>query len=262
MSNHFIHYIRRRITLSGSNDCCVFEYGNQNVDDGIWQPNYHITRKTNGVILNVEIGSVIWIFSVLCSPWGKIGPSLDAKIVVENVEKTDEGKFKFIANKESLWFPLCNASAVLTKLETVDKKGTLSQLITDNEKPLGIYLQSLRQLSNSDILINWSNKIIESKYDFISYRIADGIEKSFYKAKELFNENINIFWDRFSLPRRLAERREFIDDKNLDEFILFKIDNCDKVWGVETPKYAEKESYSFKEMEYAKKRNKYSSVKM
>jgi hypothetical protein len=55
------------------------------------------------------------------------------------------------------------------------------------------------------------------------------------------------FLDRWSLPRRLAERREIVADPALDEHLMKKLEKSAYVWGIESEKYSVADSYSAKE---------------
>ena len=94
----------------------------------------------------------------------------------------------------------------------------------------------------------------------ISYRIADGTKQAFELAKRLVSSGQPIFWDRWSLPRRLAERRELIDDTTLNDYLCEKISAARMVWGVDSPLYAEKGSYSLIEQDLASSLNKFELV--
>jgi hypothetical protein len=271
MTKHFIHYLTREIksqllkdldkTIDEVNDKSFFAE-DQNSKDGFEHPMYHITRRQSGPVTKIEKGSVIWLFSILRSPWGTLPPSLDAKIIVERKEDLSDGRTKFHAGKNSRWFPLYDATSIIHKLKTIDNNGNEKKLWHENQKPLGLYLQSIRQLSGNHELTDWSNKISHSEFDFISYRIKDGTIYAFQKARSLMLDGKIVFWDRFSLPRRLVERREIVDNNALDDFLLEKIRSCTCFWGIETPGYFEPKRYSQKEAELAKQLKKYCSFQL
>lgn len=229
------------------------------MQDGFARPTYHITRRNSGPVKKIKKGSVIWLFSSLKSPWGILPPSLDAKFVVESVEFLLDGRTKFCSNKKSRWFPLLDASPLIDNLKTIDNMGREKKL-RDDKKPLGLYLQSIRELSDPDPLIRWSDRIRTAEFNFISYRIKDGTKSAFFKVRNLMEEGEVIFWDRYSLPRRLVERREIVDNEILNEYLMEQIKLSRRVWGIETPKYAELDSYSLKEALLAKQLNKYQPV--
>lgn len=82
------------------------------------------------------------------------------------------------------------------------------------------------------------------KPDFISYRMIDGTKSAFERAILLLEKNRAVFWDRWSLPRRLAERNESVGPEALDARIDAMIRSSRSVWGVSSEKYGAKGSYS------------------
>jgi hypothetical protein len=66
-----------------------------------------------------------------------------------------------------------------------------------------------------------------------------------------------VWWDRWSLPRRVAERREFLDDPVVNKYIRKCIRASRIVWGIPSDKYAEPRTYSRKERQLALTLRKY-----
>jgi hypothetical protein len=261
VANHYIHYLTRDVKIHLPKNLNNPFYAEvQNLKDGFERPQYHITRRNSGPTTRIKTGDIIWLFSTLRSPWGILPPSLDAKFVVSKVKKLRDGRIKFYASQKSKWFPLSDASQLIENLWTVDANGKGRKLRLDKNKPLGFYLQSIRQLSESKNIIEWSKTILNSDLEFISYRIIDGSKEAFIKAQSLVAEGKVVFWDRFSLPRRLAERRELVDNRALDKYIFKFLKSASVVWGIESPKYSVPNSYAQKESSLAKKMNKYKSV--
>lgn len=252
---HFVHYLSREIKQGRKQD--YFFALNQSIDEGFDRPMFHVTRRKAGIASQIEIGSTIWVFSILKSPWGNLPPSLDAKIIVEKVEHLPNGLTKFHAHPKSKWFPLYDASKLLRKLYSIDKAGNETEIWPDKTLSLGLYLQSIRQIKNGDELLDYENTLSNTGISFISYRIKDGTKAAFDTTRKLISECQLVFWDRYCLPRRLVERREYISDDKLDRYLIEKIYNAKDVFGIETPKYAEQNSYSLKEAQIAKKLNKY-----
>jgi hypothetical protein len=259
MSDHFIHYLKREITTCIQEQSEPFYATDQHFQDGFDRPMYHITRRSSGPVRRIKNGSVIWLFSSLKSPWGTLPPSLDAKFVVERIEFLSDGRTKFCSNENSKWFPLTDASKLIDNLKTIDTKGREKKL-REEKKSLGMHLQSIRELSDPDAMLQWADRIQASKFDFISYRIKDGTKRAFFKVRTLMEEGKIVFWDRYSLPRRLVERREIVDNEILNEYLMSQINLSSCVWGIESPKYAETASYSLKEALLAKQLNKYLPV--
>ena len=257
---HFIHYLRREI-MKSDKVAHPSSAKAQNPEDGFDRPMFHTTQRRSGPALKIEPGSMIWLFSSLKSPWGTLPPSLDAKFIVEKIELLSDGEIKYFAAEDSQWFPLHDATVILKNLKTIDGKSKERELWKNHELPLGIYLQSIRQLSSSAELLLYEDYILNSKFDFISYRIKDGTNEAFLITEDLINKGSVVFWDRYCLPRRLVERRESVDDEKLNEYLMKMISGSAKVHGIETPLYSEKNSYSLKEAALAKSLNKYSPVK-
>ncbi len=261
MTNHYIHYLKRDVKIRFPKDPSSPFYAEvQDLNEGFERPQYHITRRSSGPATRVKSGDVIWLLSCLKSPWGTLPPSLDAKFIIGDIQKLKDGRIKYIATQNSKWFPLFNSSKLLGSLWTIDNKGLDNKLINDKNKPIGFYLQSIRQLKEGEQIIKWSNRISSLDYEFISYRIVDGSKEAFLKAQNLVNQGKVVFWDRFALPRRLAERRELVSNESLDQYLLKSLKKAKVVWGIESPKYFVQTSYAQKECTIAKKLNKYKSV--
>ncbi len=258
---HFIHYLSREINVRSHKKSDILFYAEeQDEKEGFKRPMFHITRRTTGPVKRIEKGSIIWLFSVLKAPWGTFPPSLDAMFIVERVEYLADGRIKFYSNKNSKWFPLFDASKLIESLNTIDVNGNQSKLRKDTSKPLGFYLQSIRETTDGNLMMNWSDRIMESKFDFISYRIKDGTKLAFFTAKDLVENGKIVFWDRFSLPRRLAERREYVNSATLDVFLMKQIKNCSCVWGIISLMYAHENSYSLKEKTLAERLRKFKPI--
>ncbi|QJW90836.1 hypothetical protein HNV11_16355 [Spirosoma taeanense] len=279
MPSHYIHYLPRRAYLRFLNDkqSPNFEQQDrshtkdvdepwyaedQRLDSGFLRPTYHITRSNSGPAEAIKPGDTIWIISQLFSPWGHLPPALDAKVDVQEVINQQDGTIKFIAAASSIWFPLADISKILNELYTVPKIGQPTHLMSDKNKPVGIYLQSIRKLESSTRLLEWSNKLKKRDFKFISYRIKDGTECAYKCAQKLLKKKKAVYWDRWSLPRRLVERRETVDDKALNLTLESVISDpkCSTVYGIESPLYSDPTSYAQREATLAKQLGKYLSV--
>ena len=281
MGNHYIHYLSRRVYLRFLNDKQspnLEQYDRQNVkdelwfaedqslDDGFFYPMYHITRSKSGPSQDIKAGDIIWIISQLFSPWGHLPSALDAKVDVQEVIIQPDGNRKFIAAPSSIWFPLADMAATLDELYTVPNIGKPTLLMSNKNKPVGIYLQSIRKIESATNLIKWSDWLQGQSFHFISYRIRDGTKCAFEYTQKLLKDKDDkkvVFWDRWSLPRRLVERREIVDDKALNFSLESKIINpkCSTVYGIESKLYSEPTSYAQREATLAKQLGKYSSIK-
>ena len=109
-------------------------------------------------------------------------------------------------------------------------------------------------------LKRWEQKLKNEELNFVSYRICDGTRFAFQKVNSLIKDRKVVFWDRWSLPRRLAERRELVADKFLDKYIMEQLDQSSVVWGIESKNYSVEGSYSAKEQFRARNLKKYRTV--
>ena len=249
MPNEYIHYIKRKVVTRYPNDLASPWFSElQSYENGFNSPVYHVTRSTSWPATIIKEGDVIWLVGQLSSPWGKLSPSIDARIEVESVEKIQEDgekeKLRYLASANSQWFPLSDASKMLSRLHTVAKDGKISIPYNPQKDNIGQAFQSLRKISSEDTINEFAINAEKAPFDFISYRIVDGTKAAFLKVKSLVGDGGCIFWDRWSLPRRLAERRELVSDAMLDLLLTKKIEQASVVWGIETPKYSEENSYS------------------
>lgn len=265
MRNHFIHYHQRCVRVKfphNINDPWFAEV--QASDEGFSTPKFHATRSTKGPAASVRPGDTIWLISQLYSPWGNLPPALDARIDVADCEVKDYsgGRFRYRAAISSQWFPLLDCSNLLLELRTIAKNGQLHPLLKNLIQPIGYSLQSMRQLASGELLHAWERELLSKDLHFISYRIKDGTQDAFRKAESLIGEEVPFFWDRWSLPRRLAERREIVSDEKLDLYIKKIIESSTLVWGIETLEYAANGSYSLIERNFAMGLGKYRPVSL
>lgn len=257
---HFVHFLNREIKTRVTQSENLFYQTEQREEDGFDRPMYHMTRGKVGPVSRIEIGSVIWVFSYLKSPWGVLPPSLDGKFVVKRIEKLSDGRTKFHASEDSSWFMLSDARSILKVLKTINGNEEIFPLWRNISQPIGYYIQSIRQLYNGEELVDYSTKLLSKEYDFISYRIKDGTKRAFLKALELMENGGQVFWDRYCLPRRLAERRELVSDDKLDDYLINILRNSSRIFGIESKLYSEEGSYSYKEAELGKALKKFIAV--
>jgi hypothetical protein len=253
MSKHFIHYVNRNVYINKPTKSKIWHSISQKLGQGFDSPVYHVTARKTEIVEQIKKGDCIWLISELKTPWGKLPPSFDAKIVVSKIDTYKKGKIFWAKPTLSQWFPLANCNDVLIDLKTENIKNNIRPLISDLKaaKSIGIYTQSIRRLHTAESILNWVDIINKKPLHFISYRILDGTECAFNKVSELVNNGEVVFWDRWSLPRRLAERREKTSGKALNSTILKKIEESSFVWGIESSLYAQEKSYSKREYEKA-----------
>ena len=129
----------------------------------------------------------------------------------------------------------------------------ISNLLRRTDQPPGQAMQQIREILDPAPLRDLERRIGEAKTHFISYRHKGGLAYAFAKCRELVRDNRAVWWDRWSLPRRLAERREKVSDRALDSRIRQLLLASDVVWGIETKHYDEAGCYALKEKQLAEK---------
>ena len=232
MQRHFIHYLPRRVARFPRKPKDPWFTKFQNPEDGFVRPMFHRSCRRFAPTRAVRPGDTIWIVSKIYSLWGSLPPGIDARIDVDRIEEREDGIIDFYAADTSSWFPLSDATNVLKKLHTIDSSGRSTKLWSSSSIPIGQSLQSMRRLRSSDELQKWCGQMGKKTIHFISYRICDGTATAFHKTKEILkNKNIVVFWDRWCLPRRLAERREVVNDIELDNYIMDQLRISHVVWG-------------------------------
>ncbi|MCY1524552.1 hypothetical protein D9M68_594910 [compost metagenome] len=258
---HFAHYIKRTVvnagTKSGPRDLPYAEL--QPEDQGFRSPAYHSVPVNSGVASRVTAGDTIWLFSQLSSPWGSLPPSLDGKIRVAEIEKNERhtGRYRFGATSDSKWYSLFSATELVFELKAIDVQGNVRSLLNTPRTAIGQALQFLREIADPSPLMKHAARVEEIAPDFISYRMADGTRTAFKLSKLLLEKKRAVFWDRWSLPRRLAERDEQVGPVALDSHIAATINNSRAVWGVLSELYAVDGSYSKLEKDFATRLGKF-----
>ena len=210
MGNNFIHFNRReaRLQFPDKPDDPWFAELQPDVA-GFEIPKYHVTRANDGPAAEVKPGDTIWLIGQLYAPWGKLPAALDARIEVASCRPgRNQNGFRYSALPSSRWFPLADATAVLSTLHSCRSDGSIHPVIKDANRPAGQFLRRMRRLASAAPLRRWEAELDAKGFDFISYRICDGTRAASEKAQALIAQGIPVFWDRWSLPRRLAERRE------------------------------------------------------
>jgi hypothetical protein len=259
--HHYAHYVRRRVRLTAPSrtDCTEAFYRELQSDlEGLHRPRFHTTRSLTGPAARIRSGDTIWLFSKLTSPWGDLPPSLDARIDVGeepyrvldspgNIGETNgkqQQRLRFAAADTSRWFPLADASLVLSALQTCDANGRVMPLIARASKSVGQALQSVRQLHTAAPLLDWDARMRGTRHDFVSYRLKDGTAAAFVQVCALLQQGRAVFWDRWSLPRRIAERREWLNAAAVEAYLEAQINEARVVWGITSKAYGAPCSYS------------------
>lgn len=263
---HYIHYVVRKVAIVPYyNSEAPWFARNQPDSQGFFVPSYHVSRDTTGPAARVCPGDYIWLVSELQTPWERFPPALDACVCVASVQREEhrrkpELQIRYQAAPESRWFPLHDAFASLQALESIDSKDHCQPLLSRHDLSVGIALQSMRQLADALPLLRLADVIDRQGYDFISYRLGDGTRAASTLAKQLVRHGKSVFWDRWSLPRRLAERREFVSDSALDSYIATHIETSNRVWGILSPTYEVPGSYARRESDLARMLGKFVGV--
>lgn len=263
---HYIHYVIRKVAIAPyHNSEAPWFARNQPDNQGFNAPSYHVSRDVSSPGARVCPGDHIWLILELQTPWGRFPPAIDACVQVAAVQRevrSDKStlQFKYLAASGSRWFPLHDAFPSLQALESIDSRGFRQPLLSRRDLSVGIALQSIRQLVDASPLLRLAEVIDQQGHDFISYRLADGTRAASALAKRLVSQGASVFWDRWSLPRRLAERREFVRDAALDRYITMHIETSNRVLGILSPTYDEPECYAQKERNLAQELGKFVGV--
>lgn len=273
MPHRFIHFVPRKLVVTTRPPAATTQpfYQERELQadlDALWRPLYHTTRSTTGPATRVRAGDTIWIVGQLKTPWGSLPPSLDARIelaeeptFIQEDERTEgvssSSRLRFKAAKNSSWLPLADATEALAGLQTQTAKGATSPLLGSG--PIGQSIQSMRQLLSDEPLREREACLERQGFDFVSYRLKDGTRQAFEKVRVLVKSEHPVFWDRWSLPRRLVERREYLPLPALDDYIEEQIKNANMVWEIATSLYGALGSYSERERSLAIRYGKLSS---
>ncbi len=261
MSHDYIHYIPRRIVTrwpARADDPWFAAF--QHPADGFERPQVHTSRSARGPARQVAAGDRIWLVGQVHTPWGALPPGLDGCIEVQRVETRDDGALRYLAAPGSAWFVLADASRMLAELQTVAASGQVQPLRADPERPIGHSLQSLRRLVSAAPLVAWAETLRPERAHFISYRLRDGTQPAFQLAARLLAAGEAVYWDRWCLPRRLAERRETVEDAALDHHLMSHLRRARQVWGIESPLYDTPGSYAARERAEALRLGRYRAV--
>jgi hypothetical protein len=184
------------------------------------------------------------------TPWGRLPPAIDARIEVESIDQC-ENMTRFFAGTRSEWAPLCDATPILRAAKIVMASGQRKLLWADSTLHIGQYLQSMRELQNGELFEKWYEASRSNGVEFISYRQLDGTADAFHHVAERLAAGKSLFWDRWSLPRGVAERRDQAPAHLLDPFLESAIDHATLVWGIDSPGYGNPGTYSAYEMRHA-----------
>jgi hypothetical protein len=261
---HFIQYIHRRVLLPTQSSRESRKFATPEPDDPPFTtPTRHVLPNQT-IIRSIRDGDTVWLISQMSlrrankTLWLPI--ALDARINV-NASPTLEGTNWVTAAAEgSRWFPLADARCVFDELQSIGNRGAIASLATGKKIAVGRNFQSMRRLENADALLRWADRLAGTEVEFISYRQIDGTAAAFDFVSLRLAAGSTLFWDKWSLPRRLCERREEVSSRPLDETILGALDKAICVWGLESPLYHEVGRYAEKEAARARARGVFTLV--
>ncbi|MBO3273145.1 hypothetical protein [Hymenobacter defluvii] len=149
-----------------------------------------------------------------------------------------------MATDTSRWFPLADASYLLPTLLTRRQDSSTYPLLPDRNLPIGIVMQQLRRLADAQPLMKWAKDVDAQGYDFVSYRLKDGTRQAFDCVKCLLANCKTVFWDRWSLPRQLAEQHRTVEDAFLRNYLEQAIQQANTTWGIQSRYYGAVDSFS------------------
>jgi len=253
---HFAHYVRRVVAVPNYLDPHDPHYALPVAGgDGFQRPVFHTVPGRGGAAAGIGVGDCIWLFSQLRSPWGDLPPALDGVLEVESITTTSTARH-FRATKRSRWFPLADATAALSSPTLLVVANRPVPALSSTHRHVGQALRLVRRVNDPGLLQSHASRVLGLPLTFISYRLVDGTQTAFHLAASELASDRAVFWDRWSLPRRLAERREFTASAALDRTIRRAIDQSCRVIGVSSPLYAAPGSYSRRECLRAKRQGK------
>jgi hypothetical protein len=265
----FIQYIPRQVVTRVPKDAQSPWFSRQQPNDaGFYVPEFHVVPgQPSSLTGQVCAGDTIWVIGQLQAPRGTsprsaLPVALDACIDVARVKDFGTRGREFDPAPSSRWFRLADATPLMAQLESITAAGPPTSLSVAPGEKVGRRFQTLRKLRDAGPLKAWMHWLQTAPYDFVSYRQMDGTRAAFDLVGRLVQQGRVVFWDRWGLPRRLAERRERVSEPRLDTYLMNLIDQADQVLGVESPMYAVTSSYAYKEASHAKARGVYRAVRV
>ena len=263
---HFIQYIPRHVVTVIPVDPESPWYSQQQPDSaGFFRPDTHVLAS-DAIANIVAPGDTIWVISQLHGPQGAplscvLPVALDARIDVVEVGAARLGGIEAKPGPASCWFRLADATLLLADLNSITATGKTTSLAVKPNTKVGSKFQSMRRIEDARPLLAWGEWLNREPFDFISYRHADGTYAAFGKVLDLIQRERRImFWDRWGLPRRLAERREGVSSPTLDAHLEAVVRGAAFVYGVESPSYRNTDTYSLREARLAEQLGRFQAV--
>ncbi|WP_093167694.1 hypothetical protein [Variovorax sp. YR216] len=252
----FVHYLHRKVLLPGRADLASARLRDETPSrQSFFVPDRHVIPK-DSVSETITSGDTVWMISQLSmtstggTQWLPV--SVDAKIIVGAPPQPGAEGLVIAPGRGSCWLHLADFTVVLFELFSRPKRGCPTKLAAEPGEAIGRHFQGVRKLVDGGPLHAWAGRVEASGADFVSYRQVDGTQLAFAFVSKLLAQGRVLFWDHWSLPRRLTERREQVPDAPLDDALLDALRSARCVWGIQSPRYFEPGSYSAKEAETAR----------
>jgi hypothetical protein len=204
---------------------------------------------------HADEGLVVWFVSLIKYQNTCLLPSIDARLQIDRVvtetDSTGESPYiqrvlkkypyVFIAStdtKKSYFLPWYNALSLLHELTFQGNHPTLvwadadlfdyKELSLFNDKPsysqIPLFLQSSRKLTSeaAQQMERYSYYVQSLPLAFISYRWREATPLTLLLTEHLSMCKVAVWWDRWSMPRRVGGNLENIEGESLSAF-LFKV---------------------------------------
>lgn len=219
-------------------------------------PVGHATDQAFGAATEVRPGDTIWLVSWLLVGRERMPPSVDARIVVAAdggwspaaVAALRAARARvFPATAASSWLPLLDASALFEALRVETRSGP-RPLLRDPVSPTGrarvvghrlaLGARNLRRLAprSARALADWARDRA-ARPVFVSYRWSDGEPAARALVTTLAAAGVPLWWDRWSVPRRLDELSPEQATPQLLAGLPGALERCHSAIRVRTPAY-------------------------
>jgi hypothetical protein len=257
MTTHVLAYIKRHVAAkaaeSPEKDPSVIEALTAPAGHGFGQ-DWLWGRHRRGERI------VIWLVGVLRSGRRYMPPSLDARIEV--VEAFDRGhgqappyvrrlldtyKYAFAAEpSRSYYLPWLDASRLLQGLrfEGGTSPSWLDNIRAENWSLLPRNLQTPRVLTADDAALveGFAARARSAPVAFLSYRWDEGTEAAREVALRLSGAGVGVWWDRWSMPRSVAESKAGIHPEGVRRAIEAGLSFCRYGVAIRSESYASPKS--------------------
>jgi hypothetical protein len=189
-------------------------------------PSGHAT-SASAFAERVRADDVIWFFSSIRYANGWLAPAIDARFRVlsdpphEQRRRTGRKHFIVAAPEETEFFPWRDATNLLHRLRDPQGKrlveGTsgVSEMLLRFQVPRTLDASSGRELEKQATLARESSRTV-----FVSYSWRNSTQRSREVVAQLGRSGFNVWWDRWCMPRRLAEGRVQVAASHLATWIV------------------------------------------